>query len=254
MAPTSKGQNHPPGQQRISSFFSKSPSTKRKGSSSPIDLTADSDDSRPPSSKKLKTGERVTSSFFIRGESASSQSSVAGPSCSNAFRLHSSDRLGDANNASKWRYIPSSGDVTCGPVAASRKEKPINPDQTASYESTTLSFREKLRRRELDRKRRVELPNTKHDEESRVIEDEISLPWEKGAKRKKSDKLPAVVGPAGLPCTPLEEEVRVFSILVQKFNAESFYSTQVLNFKRLYPGTVLLIQVGYKFWSVGSPL
>jgi hypothetical protein len=90
-----------------------------------------------------------------------------------------------------------------------------------------LSFREKLRRKDISRRDREEslsrLLESLSDDHAMDVDDDADavrpslakiknfaagsgLPWEKGAK--KSRKAASVIGPAGLACTPLEEAVR----------------------------------------------
>jgi hypothetical protein len=167
----------PKSQQTISSFFS------RKRKSSPIDLTVSDDpEAHLPRAKRIKEGDIRSTTSSLRDINSSEPSSVRPQS------LLSDD------------------------VDASYKGKGKVKGKGLQARS---SFREKLKRRDLVEKERCAMqsePGTSqlagHSVSSLGQSEEDILPWEKGASGRQHRKS-SVIGPAGLPCTPLEEAVSV---------------------------------------------
>lgn len=179
----------PQGQQTISSFFSR----KRKGS--PIDLTAEPNelDEFLPAAKRIKEGNLKFASSSSRRDSASpaDSSRVKSPAQGPGERHLS---------------VISTDDSVSRPSA---KDKGKGKGKGKGLSS--ISSREKPRRMNLlEEERRVTHSGTSQvasPSASKDSEEDDSLPWKKGASRHQKNKSKSVIGPQGLPCTPLEEAV-----------------------------------------------
>lgn len=233
MAHKSRATETSQGQQTISSFFSK----KRKRS--PTEETLDSDVYQP--AKKTNSGE-INSPFLIRDSTSpeednldSSLHTFISGKHKGKYKATSSDTSAN-HGISKWGFaVPSSDDTFCGLTVASTvkssgkrngKASVVAPG-TSTQHSAAVSFREKLRRRDLSRK---EVPDnlleiSSEDRHAMDVDGQADegmpdlakiiknlaaegpLPWEK--ETTKTRKAASVIGPAGLPCTPLEEAVRI---------------------------------------------
>ena len=195
------------GQQTISSFFS------RKRKSSPIDLTIsnDSEDAELLQVKRLKSGKVKSSSSMIRADSGSPE----------AFTAESSLLKSPAQSSGMQRVSsPSPTDD----AVSNNKRKGKGKDNSSS------SLREKLRRRDMIKEDKIMSASGTSESlggfatlysESKTETASYSaidlgtsaednhLPWEKATSSRQSRKGNSVIGPAGLPCTPLEETVSV---------------------------------------------
>lgn len=172
MSPKTTNSLH--GQQTISSFFA------RKRKSSPIDLTVNSD---LPVAKRIKGGDKGSLPSSSLREFDSSEPS-AEPRLS---PLPIDDVLSSHKGKGKGKRSRSTGNVC---------------------------FREKLERRDLIEKG-IRVGNVEtsqmasHSANVRQSEEVNTLPWERGGSSRQHRKGNSVIGPAGLPCTPLEEAVNV---------------------------------------------
>lgn len=211
-----------PQQPTISAYFSQPSPSKLTGkrASTPIDLTED----EPPRNKKQKTG--PTTSIYFPTKSTASPPASAG-------------------TAEQWRYSPEKA-----------SQPPRKEDNAAK-----LRKQEEFRKRLLQQNNRFlsRKPSEKAASPPIVVEDEeeddeeeknkkyedleamfARKPSKGRAKRQTSGtssktKVPKKaepVGPSGEPYTPLEK--------------------QVLELKQANPGTVLMIEVGYKYKFFGE--
>lgn len=194
-------------QQTISSFFSK----KRK--SSPIDLTAsnDSDDSELlPPVKKIKNGQ-VKYLSSSRDTPESSKGSTARPLLRSFAQSHSKRRVsllssvddGVSNNKGKGR----SRDTSNLPLRDNlRRTDVIEKDRQMGASGSTKSL-DGFTTYNGGSNAQIANCNPIDLEESSA--EDNSLPWKKGNSSRHNRKISSVIGPAGLPCTPLEEAVSV---------------------------------------------
>ncbi|KAI0350070.1 hypothetical protein OH77DRAFT_1413634 [Trametes cingulata] len=241
-------------QATISSFFSQStagPSTpkakagsKNKRGSSPIDLTLDSDDEgHAPPHKRQKT---TTSTFFSPRRPATSASQPATPAAKSG------------GHAEQWRFDPSSPSKSrtvedeAGRKAHERAKKILLGNanvfnrRNQSADATPSSDVEE------DESARAAPPEEEEDEVEKKFSELMEMfssskvkkkgkstakrtagPPAAGSSRSKSQKIEEI-GPSGQPYTPFE------------LQACRPYLTNVRELKAKYPGTVLMIQSGYK--------
>lgn len=177
MSPKTTNSFH--GQQTISSFFA------RKRKSSPIDLTVNSD---LPVAKRIKGG--------VKGSLPSSSLREFDSSEPSAEPRLSPLLIDDVLSSDKGK-------------GKGKRSRSVGND----------SFRKKLERRDLTEKGiRVGNAETSqmasHSANSvRQSEEVNTLPWERGGSSRQHRKGNSVIGPAGLPCTPLEEAVNVADII-----------------------------------------
>ncbi|KAH9857640.1 muts domain V-domain-containing protein [Lenzites betulinus] len=234
-------------QATISSFFSQDTSagsstpnakagrgSKHKRGSSPIDLTLDSDDERPTSPRKRQR--TATSTFFSpRRPSASSLQPAAK----------------DAGHAEQWRFDPTSPSKSASVNDnADRREVHARAKRILLGGADMFAGRNHSAdaTRSSDVEDEVEIvadtpAETEEDSEKKFGElmEMFSSSKSKAKKGKGSAKRAATsaagpsrttsqkveeIGPSGKPYTPFEQQVR--------------------ELKTKYPGTILMIQSGYK--------
>ncbi|KAL1680878.1 muts domain V-domain-containing protein [Schizophyllum commune] len=204
-------------QPTISAYFSQATPKKVTGKrpSSPIEI---SDDESGRETKKRKTS-AATSVYFQSPSKAASSS---------------------AGTAEQWRYSP---------------EKPAQPrqEETKAQKRSKEEFRKRLlqqNNRFLSRKPSASPVPTAEDDRDEDDEEERSKKFDdleamfsnkpkaggkrqtSGASKGKAPKKDEPVGPSGEPYTPLEK--------------------QVLELKKANPGTVLMVEVGYKYKFFGE--
>ncbi|KAI0648249.1 muts domain V-domain-containing protein [Trametes meyenii] len=233
-------------QATISSFFSQGtagPSTPRAGNlkhkrgSTPIDLTLDSDDDGTPSSPPYKRQRTTTSNFFSPKASSKASSKPANPAADSG------------GHAERWRFAPGSPDLdrsrreANGRNEAHERAKRILLGSANVFgrqrHSTDSTFSSDIEEDAEDSAR----PADGDEEDSEKKFSELmemfgsskakkgknaarrTGPPTTGPSRSRSNKV-AEIGPSGQAYTPFELQVR--------------------ELKAKYPGTVLMIQSGYK--------
>jgi DNA mismatch repair protein MSH3 len=231
----------------ISSYFQASPSPKKnlgKRNNDPIDLTSDGEqETYNPPAKRLKT----TGSAPLADPQA-----VPGPS-----------------KADAWRYSPTQTQQASG-----APRSPVAQKKHDAFKRVLLQENHSLSHK---RRETIEEHISDEDDKSDSDEDELgnesdpfealnalaSLSKSKGkGKRKvitttksvepsKTRKRPAVLGPSGRSYTDLELQVSLLAAFCQ-FTLTHNHPLQILKLKEDNPGTILMIEVGYKYRFFGE--
>ncbi|KAF8652763.1 hypothetical protein AX16_004259 [Volvariella volvacea WC 439] len=212
-------------QPRISSFFASTPSaTAKRRASSPIDLTNDSDLEEPPAKKSRSELHSTTAATSPQRDQSSSQKK-------------------GASAIEQWRFAPHSPEKRS---PKTQKQLDVEKSRREEFRKRLLMDSEKFARKPPDET----APDTE-EEKSESSGDDSDQAWKelsalfsnkgKGKATKGRTQPPAkrgsakkaeVIGPSGQPYTPLE--------------------LQVVQLKKENPGTVLMVEVGYKYKFFGD--
>ncbi|CCM03684.1 uncharacterized protein FIBRA_05828 [Fibroporia radiculosa] len=227
----------PKKQATISSFFSQdtispSPINLKKRSSAHIDLTVDSDDDTTPVAKKQNT----TSTFFSESRNRPNRCAEAGPS---------SGRLNLARVAKQWQFdrsLHTQTQTPCAPATEMRK----NHERASKILLGRTDFfaRNVPADGTVDISDEVEeggnaedVHETSSTDSDSPFREVIQTFTDKKGKTKKTSrnvakKKAVEIGPRGFPYSPLE--------------------LQVLDLKAKHPGTLLMVEVGYRMNFFGE--
>jgi DNA mismatch repair protein MSH3 len=224
MAPTasgSKSQGQSGAQHTISHFFSSGSAAgaaSGKRARSPVDLTLDSDEELQPPAKRVKSKETVAA-----------QPSVI--QASNHELLMSQFSYGAVDDSAEHTSTPE--DLTANKKQAARRKRiretlkqTMQPNGT-DVRTRPSSVADNAEFTQSDSEETSDGNNTTQKLRER-FESNLSVNKRESTKGKKGKTIE--IGPSGETYTPLE--------------------LQVLRLKEGNPGTLLLFEVGYKYWCV----
>ena len=228
-------------QPTISAFFQASPSATRKRSASsfPIDLTANSDDDELPAIKRprLPGHEHNTSS-------APAQNSA-----------------GSTSVADDWRFSPEKS-----------KQANVKKIRTTSEQERHEAFKRKLLQ-DNNRFLKKEPSAVQMNQDAMDVDESVASSEEesfnklsdmfshkdkgkgkaggKAATAVKSPKKNVDLGPSGQSYTPLELQVSLAKLQISS-NSSGLISQKIRRLKKDNVGTVLMVEVGYKYRFFGD--
>lgn len=208
-------------QATISSFFQSSPAktkaNKRTTSPVHVDLTADSDD-EPPAKKTRMSGPECTPHT----------SSVAGPS---------------SGAAERWRFTPTSPEkLDLHPIKQRTEAEVLSQkERREAFKKKLLLENNRFLPKKADTVAHIELDDSGSEESDHAFK-ELNEMFSSKAKGKGKSKVTSIpikpskhamtLGPSGQAYTPLEN--------------------QILQLKKENPGTVLMVEVGYRYRFFGD--